>query len=104
MHEPGPISLSDEQLSVVTRLAEPLAPPDRSAFLAALAQLLRHEPQPLGDGVVFRSAKQLLATGHYSRSTMVAVGTAAPRHQAAGGATTGKGRRSKLLQGAAIRA
>jgi hypothetical protein len=32
MHEPGPISLSDGQLSVITQLAEPLAPPDRSAF------------------------------------------------------------------------
>ena len=28
-----PISLSDEQLNVITPLAEPLAPPDRSAFL-----------------------------------------------------------------------
>jgi hypothetical protein len=54
-----PISLSDEQLNVITPLAEPLAPPDRSAFLASLANLLRHEPQPLGDGVVFRSARQL---------------------------------------------
>jgi hypothetical protein len=42
-HEPGPLSLSDEQLSVITRLAEPLAPRDRSAFPAALAQLLHHE-------------------------------------------------------------
>jgi hypothetical protein len=76
MHEPGPISLSDGQLSVITQLAEPLAPPDRSAFLAALAQLLRHEPQPLGDGAVFRSAKQLLATGHYTLNSAVATGVA----------------------------
>jgi hypothetical protein len=62
-----PISLSDEQLSVITRLAEPLAPHDRSAFLAALAQLLRHEPRPLGDGAVFRSARELLASGVYKR-------------------------------------
>jgi hypothetical protein len=38
-------------------MAEPLAPPDRSSFLAALANLLREEPQPLGDGAVFRSAR-----------------------------------------------
>ena len=50
MHEPKPISLS------VTRLAEPLAPPDRSAFLAALAQLLQHEPQPLGESSSWRPA------------------------------------------------
>jgi hypothetical protein len=33
---------------------------------------------------------------------MVAIGTASARHQGAGGATTGKGKRSKLLAGAAI--
>jgi hypothetical protein len=71
MHEPKPISLSDEQFSHVMRLCEPLAPPDRSAFLAALVVLLRSEPQPLGDGAVFRAARQLLATGHYSRSLTI---------------------------------
>jgi hypothetical protein len=96
MHDPKPINLSDEQLSHVTRLAEPLAPHDRSAFLAALAQLLRHEPQPLGDGVVFRSARELLVSGVYRRSTTVTVGAAAARHE------TGKRKRSRLLQGAAI--
>ena len=80
MHDPKPINLSDEQLSHVTRLAEPLAPHDRSAFLAALAQLLRHEPQPLGDGVVFRSARQLLSTGHYKLNSTVATGITPPRH------------------------
>ena len=75
-----PISLSDEQLNVITPLAEPLAPPDRSAFLAALAQLLCHEPRPVGDGAIHRAAKQLLATGHYRLNSTVATGASAPRH------------------------
>jgi hypothetical protein len=65
-----PISLSDEQLSVITDFAEPLAPHDRSAFLAALANLLRHEPRPIGDGALHRAAKQLLAAGHYQRQSI----------------------------------
>jgi hypothetical protein len=89
----SPISLSDDQLTVVTQFAEPLAPPDRSVFLAELANLLRHEPRPIGDGAVHRAAKQLLATGHYSRNTAVAVG-------AAGGARHNG--RSRLRNGTAI--
>jgi hypothetical protein len=38
------VGLSPDQLSHVTRLAEPLAPPDRPAFLNALMSLLRTEP------------------------------------------------------------
>jgi hypothetical protein len=80
MHEPGPISLSDEQLTAVTQFAEPLAPPDRSAFLAALANMLRSEPRPVGDRAVHREAKQLLATGHYKLNSTVATGITPPRH------------------------
>jgi hypothetical protein len=54
-----------------------LAPPDRSAFLAAL---LCHEPRPVGDGAVHRAGKQLLATGHYRLNSTVATGASAPRH------------------------
>jgi hypothetical protein len=54
----SPLSLSDDQMSAVFRACEPLLPPDRSAFLIALAQLLRSEPQ-LGDGVVFRAVRSL---------------------------------------------
>jgi len=57
-----------------------LAPPDRLAFLAALANLLQHEPRPVGDGAVHRAAKQLLASGHYKLNTAVATGATAPRH------------------------
>jgi hypothetical protein len=94
-----PISLSDAQLSLITQLAEPLAPPDRSAFLAALANLFRQEPtQPVGDGVLHRHAR---ASGSYRRQDTLAVGTASARHQGATGATAGK--RSKLLARAAIK-
>jgi hypothetical protein len=86
-HEP--ISLTD---TVVTQFAEPLAPPDRSAFLAALANLLRHEPRPVGDSAIHRAAKQLLATGHYRLNSTVATGVAAPRHH----------QQSLLRNGAAI--
>jgi hypothetical protein len=69
-----PVSLGKEQLAAVMALAEPLATPDRNAFLVALATLLRHEPQPIGDGAVFRAARQLLATGRYVRNSAVATG------------------------------
>jgi hypothetical protein len=81
-----PLSLSDSQLTTVMQLAGPLAPPDRSAFLAALAQRLQHEPQPLGDGTIHRAACELLTTGRYQRSAAVAVGAAAARHQTGSGA------------------
>jgi hypothetical protein len=80
MHEPEPISLSDEQLSVVTRFAEPLAPPDRSAFLAALANTLRHEPRPVGDGAVHRAVRELLATASTSDPTPWPLAAARGRH------------------------
>jgi len=75
-----PSSLSDEHLSPVTPFAEPLALPDRSVFLAALANMLRHEPHPVGDGAVHRAAKQLLATGHCKLNSTVATGITPPRH------------------------
>jgi hypothetical protein len=79
-----PISLSDDALATVMRLCEPLAPHDRVAFMHSLAQLLRQEPErPPGDGIVHRHARQLLATGHYSRSSAVTVGAASARHQPA---------------------
>ena len=54
-----PVSLSDQQLSAVMSAAEPLAPADRDAFLRALANVLRGEEQPLGDGAVFRAVRAL---------------------------------------------
>jgi hypothetical protein len=78
MSSPMPVSLSDGAMIQVMRLVEPLAPPDRSAFLHALAQLLRSEPvQPPGDGIVHRHARQLLSTGHYKLSSTFAAGRSA---------------------------
>jgi hypothetical protein len=78
MSSPLPVSLYDAMTQVM-RLVEPMAPPDRSAFLHALAQLLRSEPvQPSGDGIVHRHARQLLSTGHYKLASTFAVGRAQP--------------------------
>jgi hypothetical protein len=50
-----PIALTDEQLDIVRRAAEPLHPQDRRAFLLVVAELLNgHE---IGDGVVARAAR-----------------------------------------------
>ena len=86
------ISLSDDAMTTIMRLAQPLAPPDRVAFVNSLAQLLRQEPaQPPGDGAVHRHARALLASGSYRRSDAVAVGHNAYHHD-----------RAKLREGAAI--
>jgi hypothetical protein len=57
--KPAPISLSDEELSFVMRITEPLPAADRSAYLRALAKLLQQEPV-LGPGLTYRLARQLL--------------------------------------------
>jgi hypothetical protein len=76
-----PISLSDDAMTMVMQLVRPLAPPDRSAFMFSLAQLLRQEPtQPPGDGVIHRHARALLKSGIYKRHDTMAVGATAPRH------------------------
>jgi hypothetical protein len=55
----SPLSVSDRQLDAILAACEPLPPPDRDAFLAALANLLRSELQPLGDGALFRAVRAL---------------------------------------------
>jgi hypothetical protein len=58
-----PIKLTDEQLTVITRGAEPLHPRDRSDYLRAVAaELNGHE---IGDGVVGRVV--VLAQARYFR-------------------------------------
>jgi hypothetical protein len=52
-----PIHLSDSQLEQILRAAAPLAPPDRSAFLADVATALHG--QALGDGTVFRVIREI---------------------------------------------
>ena len=53
-----PLALTDSQMTAVLRACAPLLPQDRDAFLRALAQVLRDEPE-LGDGVVFRAIRSL---------------------------------------------
>ena len=52
-----PLHLSDSQLEQILRAAAPLAPNDRSAFLADVAAALRD--QVLGDGAVFRVIREI---------------------------------------------
>jgi hypothetical protein len=73
MHEQGPISLSDDAMTLILRMTAPLVPDDRVALVNALAVLLRAEPQPPGDGAVFRHLRALLRTGHYKRSDALTV-------------------------------
>jgi hypothetical protein len=50
-----PLALSDESLSTLLRLAQPLAPADRSQFLLDVADELRSYAV-LGDGLIARVA------------------------------------------------
>jgi hypothetical protein len=52
-----PIHLSDSQLEQIMRAAAPLAPNDRSAFLADVAAALHG--QALGDGTIFRVIREI---------------------------------------------
>jgi len=51
-----PLALSDAQLDVIHRLSWPLSPPDRSAFLALVAQRLQEQGGEVGDGALHRIA------------------------------------------------
>ena len=62
-----PISLSDSALTTIVQLCRSLTPEARIAFMAALADELRDEPQPLGDGTVARTARALLKSGMFAR-------------------------------------
>jgi hypothetical protein len=50
-----PLALSDTQLDLIHRLAWPLLPADRGAYLEAVTAALQLEPT-LGDGVIHRIA------------------------------------------------
>jgi hypothetical protein len=54
---PKPISLSDEQLSMIMAAAEPLHHVDRGPFLEAVADRLRHVV--IGDGQVSLICREL---------------------------------------------
>jgi hypothetical protein len=51
-----PIALSDSQLEIIMRHAEPLQAADRSRYLHRVASLLHG--QEIGDGAVARAARQ----------------------------------------------
>jgi hypothetical protein len=53
----GPIPISDEQWTVLLQSAQALLPVDRLHYLAALAEALRNEPLPLGDGALYRAIR-----------------------------------------------
>jgi len=53
-----PLALTDDQMTTVLRADEPLHPRDRSAFAAAVAQVLRGQGV-LGDGIVARVCREL---------------------------------------------
>jgi hypothetical protein len=54
-----PISLSDDQLTVILNHAEPLPPSDRHRFLVRVAELL--SDKMIGDGSVYAAARQAQA-------------------------------------------
>ena len=54
----GPLALTDQQYLAVCQACEPMLPPDRDAFLRALAQLLQGEAE-IGDGTVARAIRSL---------------------------------------------
>jgi hypothetical protein len=60
MQQPRPVSVTDEQMSMIFNAAAPLQVVDRGPFLEALAVMLRSEPA-VGDGVVGRCCRQLQA-------------------------------------------
>jgi hypothetical protein len=55
---PMPLKLSDNQLDALMRLAQPLQPRDRDAFLRILAYELRD--RDVGDGELHRTAVAII--------------------------------------------
>jgi hypothetical protein len=51
-----PLALTDDQMTVITKLAEPLVYADRGPFIERVAELLRG--REIGDGAVHRAAEQ----------------------------------------------
>lgn len=55
-----PISLSDEELTIIMNICSPLQPQERSALLAKLAEHLRGARAEIGPGGLHRLARELL--------------------------------------------
>jgi hypothetical protein len=60
-----PLPISDVAATALVRQIRPLVPSAQAAFIETLAVVLRELPPPVGDGLVFRLGRALLATGHY---------------------------------------
>jgi hypothetical protein len=54
-----PFSLSDTELEVLMRLAEPIAPSLRGQFLQSVAAELRQQEGARGDGGAYRVARDI---------------------------------------------
>lgn len=61
------LALTDDQMNIVTKLAEPLLYVDRAGYLRRVAELLRG--RELGDGIVYRAAQQ--AQTEFRRMTVL---------------------------------
>jgi hypothetical protein len=70
-----PISLTDDQLTVITNAAHPLPPQDRGPFLERVAELLRGVE--IGDGSIGRAVRE--AQREFLRPPAVTDGTAVSR-------------------------
>ena len=56
--ENSPVEVTDEQMTMIYRASDALLPPDRPAFLSALADRLRGEAI-VGDGSIGRAIREL---------------------------------------------
>jgi hypothetical protein len=78
---PNPIALTDDQLDIIQRAAEPLNPHDRGAYLETVAELLNgHE---LGDGIVARAARE--AQRRFWRAPKLPANAGLPKYARKGG-------------------
>jgi hypothetical protein len=53
------VHLSNTQITAITSIAKPLAPPERSKFMAALLEELLHRREEIGDGSLARLLREL---------------------------------------------
>ena len=72
-----PIALSDSQLEIIVRHAQPLPAADRSKYLNRVAALLHG--QEIGDGAVARAARQ--AQSELFRAPILPSNTGVPSYE-----------------------
>lgn len=59
-----PLELTDDQLSFIMEILKPIEPPERVAFLEALAIRLGQQRE-VGDGNLYRIVRELLRAGFF---------------------------------------